>query len=143
MQEFFFDIYFKAQCLSQIYLKTRIYQLKIVHVSSCDLLLAYWKLFIYVQLIYTMSMTLRIKIINDNKRLRQRATHLLPSKGMYSMKRTSTSLWRVSSTKDVSSSSFLPRITTQLICCNTKFVMSRLCVSLLFKRLSYLKSSKC
>jgi hypothetical protein len=38
-----------------------------------------------------------------------------PSNGMYSMKRTSTARARVSATKSSSSSSFTPRISTQLI----------------------------
>jgi len=40
-------------------------------------------------------------------------THLLPSKGMYSMKRTLTAWSCVKATKSASSSSFIPRITTQ------------------------------
>ena len=42
-----------------------------------------------------------------------RAAQALPSKGMYSMKRTLMSASRVSATKSSSSSSFTPRITTQ------------------------------
>mmetsp|Transcript_38246 Transcript_38246/g.90407 ORF Transcript_38246/g.90407 Transcript_38246/m.90407 type:complete len:280 (-) Transcript_38246:105-944(-) len=41
--------------------------------------------------------------------------HWLPSKGMYSMKRTSTFLSTESCTKSATSSSFSPRVTTQLI----------------------------
>lgn len=39
-----------------------------------------------------------------------------PSKGMYSMNRTSTGFFSVSATKSSSSSSFRPRITTQFTC---------------------------
>jgi hypothetical protein len=42
-----------------------------------------------------------------------RAAQALPSKGMYSMKRTLTLSCRVSATKSSSSSSFTPRMTTQ------------------------------
>mmetsp|Transcript_49216 Transcript_49216/g.100499 ORF Transcript_49216/g.100499 Transcript_49216/m.100499 type:complete len:211 (-) Transcript_49216:663-1295(-) len=41
--------------------------------------------------------------------------HWFPSKGMYSMKRTSREECSVKATKSASSSSFCPRITTQLI----------------------------
>jgi hypothetical protein len=43
-------------------------------------------------------------------------THLLPSKGMYSMKRTLTALSCVKATKSPSSSSLIPRMTTQFTC---------------------------
>lgn len=39
-----------------------------------------------------------------------------PSKGMYSINRTSTGFFSVSATKSSTSSSFMPRITTQFTC---------------------------